>query len=61
MDNIKILDRDPGTFERKIREAIHIRRLKPDLNKNVGAAELPAIYSNILPAADDVTPLSRDD
>jgi len=61
MDNIKILDRDPCTFERKIREAIHIRRLKPDLNKNVGAAELPAIYSNILPAADDVTPLSRDD
>jgi len=61
MDNFKILDRDPYTFERKIREAIHIRRLKPDLNKNVGAAELPAIYSNILPAADDVTPRSRDD
>ena len=60
MDNIKIIDRDQNTFERKIREAIHIRCLKPDLNKNVGAADLPAIYTNILPA-DDVTPRPRDD
>ena len=59
----KILDRDANTFERKIREAVYIRwSSRPDLNKNLGAAELPALYNNILPTtADDVTPRSRDE
>ena len=60
MDNVKILDRDSNTFERKVPKAVYIRSLRPDLNKNVGAHKLPAIYHNIL-GAKVIAPRSCDD
>ena len=48
MDNVEILNRDSNIFERKVCEAVYIRSLRPDLNKNVGAHKLPAIYDNTI-------------
>ncbi len=43
-------------FPRKVREAIHIRRQRPEMNRD-GGLELPHIYDRVLIAA---TPSGRD-
>ena len=35
-DNVKVLEREPKDFPRKILEAIHIRTLNPKLNRDKG-------------------------
>ena len=45
-----LLARKEGWFKRKIREAIEIKTLQPTINRDQGF-DLPAIYSEILPAS----------
>ena len=50
MDNAKILEVEPKWFERGVREAIHIRMLKPTLNRDAGRYNLPHVWDNTLKA-----------
>ena len=42
-----MLEREPKEFSRRILEAIHIRTLKPKLNRNKGL-DLDPIWDNLL-------------
>ena len=42
-DNVEIVGRENNTLKRKIREAIEIKILKPEINRDVGY-ELPKAY-----------------
>ena len=46
LDKVKILDVDPRWFERGVKEAIHIRISKPELNR--GRYQLPSVWDNLL-------------
>ncbi len=49
-DSTRIIDRETEYFSRKVREAIHIRRQRPEMNRD-GGLELPHIYDCVLNAA----------
>ncbi len=55
-DSTRIIDRETEYFPRKVREAIHIRRQRPEMNRD-GGLELPHIYDRVLIAA---PPSGRD-
>ncbi|XP_052221647.1 uncharacterized protein LOC127838114 [Dreissena polymorpha] len=40
MENVMILDHEPSWFERGVKDAIYIRALRPDLNKDGGRYQL---------------------
>ena len=44
----KILSVEHKCFEREVKEAIHIRALKPSLNRDGGRYNLPPIRNNIM-------------
>ena len=46
-EGVKILDKESVDMKRKIKEAIHIRRQRPTLNRDRGY-DLPAIFDNLL-------------
>ena len=46
-ENVKVLEREPKEFSRRILEAIHIRTLKPKLNRDKGL-DLDPIWDNLL-------------
>ncbi|MCG8430833.1 MAG: hypothetical protein MJA29_06655, partial [Candidatus Omnitrophica bacterium] len=48
MDQAKILEIEPQWFERGVKEAIHIRTLRPTLNKDGGRHNLSPIWTNLL-------------
>ena len=48
LDNTKILDREPRWFERGVKEAVHIRSIKPTLNKDGGRHQLPHIWDRLI-------------
>jgi hypothetical protein len=50
MDKAKILEVEPKWFERGVREAIHIRMLRPTLNRDAGRYYLPHVWDNTLKA-----------
>ena len=54
-EGIKILDREPSKFKRKVKEAIHIRQRRPALNRG-GGYDLPPIYNPLIPPIPDSTP-----
>jgi len=48
LDQVKILDREPGYKERGIKEAIFIRARQPSLNRDQGRYQLPPIWDRLL-------------
>ena len=46
-EGVKILDKESVDVKRKIKEAIHIRRQRPTLNRD-GGYDLPAIFDHLL-------------
>ena len=48
LENTKILAVEHKWFERGVKEAIHIRALKPSLNRDGGQYNLPPLWNNII-------------
>ena len=46
-NNVEVLAREEGWFQRKVREAIEIKTLQPTINRDQGF-DLPGIYSELL-------------
>ena len=58
---VTVMDHDTNWLARGIREAIHITRTNPPLNRDRGRHHLPSVYDSILKSRDDyVIPESRD-
>ena len=45
-----IIDKEPSQVTREAKEAIHIRRLDPCLNRNIGKMSIPHCFDNLLGA-----------
>ena len=52
----KIIDREPQWFKRGVREAIHIRANKPDLNRDGGRFQLSHVWDTLI---DNQVPRAR--
>ena len=50
INDFSIVDKDPSQVTREAKEAIHIRRLDPSLNRNIGKMSIPHCFDNLLGA-----------
>ena len=50
IDDFNIIDKEPSQVTREAKEAIHIRRLDPSLNRNIGKMSIPQCFDNLLGA-----------
>ena len=50
INDFNIVDKDPSQVTREAKEAIHIRRLDPSLNRNIGKMSIPHCFDNLLGA-----------
>ena len=50
VDDFVIIDKEPNQVRREAKEAIHIRRLDPNLNRNVGKMVIPHSFDVLLGA-----------
>ena len=48
ISNFNIIDKDPSQITREAKEAIHIRRLDPNLNRNIGKMSIPHCFDPLL-------------
>ena len=48
--DFNIIDKDPSQITREAKEAIHIRRLDPNLNRNIGKMSIPHCFDPLLGA-----------
>ena len=48
--DFNIIDKDPSQITREDKEAIHIRRLDPNLNRNIGKMSIPHCFDHLLGA-----------
>ena len=48
VDQFKVIDQEKSQIAREAKEAIHIRKADPELNKNVGKMVIPYIFDSIL-------------
>ena len=50
INNFTIIDKDPSQATREAKEAIHIQRLNPNLNQNIGKMSIPHCFDLLLGA-----------
>ena len=48
ISDFSIIDKDPSQITREAKEAIHIRRLDPNLNRNIGKISIPHSFDPLL-------------
>ena len=48
IDQFKIIDQEKSQIADEAKEAIHIRKLDPGLNRNVGEMVIPHVFDSIL-------------
>ena len=48
--NFSIIDKDPSQITREAKEAIHIWRLDPNLNRNIGKMSIPHWFDPLISA-----------
>ena len=46
--NFAIIDKDPSQVTQEAKEAIHIQRLDPDVNKNIGKMCIPCYFDPLI-------------
>ena len=49
-NNFTIIDKDPSQVTQEAKESIHIKRLDPNLNQNIGKMSIPHCFDPILSA-----------
>ena len=50
INNFTIIDKEPSQVTREAKEAIHIRRLDPNLNRNIGKMSIPHCFDPLIGA-----------
>ena len=50
ISNFSIIDKDSSQITREAKEAIHIRRLDPNLNRNIGKMSIPHCFDPLISA-----------
>ena len=50
ISDFSIIDKDPSQITREAKEAIHIRRLDPNLNRNIGKMSIPHCFDPLVRA-----------
>ena len=48
LDHFKVIDQEKSQIAREAKEAIHIQKLDPELNRNVGKMVIPCVFHSIL-------------
>ena len=48
ISDLNIIDKDPSQITREAKEAIHIRRLDPNLNRNISKMSIPHCFDHLL-------------
>ena len=48
MDQFKVIDQEKSQISHEAKEAIHIQKLDPELNRNVGKKVIPRVFDSIL-------------
>ena len=48
LSNFNVIDKDPSQVTREAKEAIHIQRLDPNLNRNIGKMSIPHCFDPLL-------------
>ena len=51
-EDVDILNSDSRWFQRVVKESIYIAAYQPDLNKDKGRHQLPAIYQPVIMSCD---------
>ena len=50
INDFNIIDKEPSQITQEAKEAIHIRRLDPSLNRNIGKMSIPHCFDHLLGA-----------
>ena len=50
MSNFNIIDKDSSQITREAKEAIHIQKLDPHLNRNIGKMSIPHCFDHLISA-----------
>ena len=48
VDQFKVIDQEKSQIAREAKEAIHIRKLDPELNRNIGKMVIPRVFDSLL-------------
>ena len=48
VDQFKVIDQEKSQIAREAKEAIHIRKFDPELNRNIGKMVIPRVFDSLL-------------